>query len=126
MSDLEQKYDLVICDDLEDSEHEEAYYETLKKWYNEPQFQPLKRSNRIMFQGNPEPLDAVRVAISSYAKFSDDDVQAATMKLLRSIETDLSEREYEPSEGTEELVASVVTALDEADDKSADDLDEDD
>lgn len=79
-----------------------------------------------MFPSNPEPLDAVRVAISSYAKFSDDDVQAAAMKLLKSIETDLSEREYEPSEATEELVTSVVTALNEADDKSADELEEED
>ena len=77
-----------------------------------------------MFQGDPEPLDAVRVAISSYAKFSDDGVQAAAMKLLKSIETDLSEREYEPSETTEELVISVVTAMNEADEAAENDLGE--
>ena len=79
-----------------------------------------------MFPSDPEPVDAVRVAVSAYAKFSDDGVQAATMKLLKSIENDLSIREYEPSEETEELVASVVTALNEADDRSADNLGEDD
>lgn len=66
----------------------------------------------------PSPPAVLRLALSGYARFTDDDVKSAAAKLADGLATELEDLDYDPSDQLRGLTDDLNEAMNVADEES--------